>query len=881
MQTSFGGTRWAAIIGSALLLAAMLALAAPAAQAQGPGCTISWDGSLGGDNRWSALSPMGPGPEDDITNWSPERLPNNSDHACLPAGAVARIDGEVAGVGGFTIAAGGTLNLVGNGLGSNSLAVRRDSFNAGTINFTAGPSSIASADCDGGPDSETLTNTGTINFEPGGVAGFRGLYGSLINQGTINVDHPEATIERVGIGCEPAGVTHTNQGTIDVSSGNALRVLHSQPFTHGQGSVITGGGTVNFSSGRMEISGNAQIAAPTDFNIGGSVTIAGTAGSAATGNLDILTGGTNQQLEGTVPAGIVIDIDSGYLSTVTGNVTNAGTININGPSATLEKAPDDPTNPTTALINTGTIRFTDTGTGFRTMHGDFVNRGSIVVDHPEASFQKVQAGGYPPSKLTNEGTITMPNAGDNLRICCGVRRVVNAPGAVIGGNGSVGMGDANNTLEIQGNSQIGPNVDFNLAEGASLNFAAGSGAATGAIDIVAHFNPNPLSGDVPAGYAIDVAPSAALRATQSFTNAGSITAGDSTRLATEDGNAGTTETLTNSGTITFTGTGGYASLAGDVLNQGTVTIGHREVFLEELFEARDGRFRNAAGGTLEVSAPSKFELYAGESQPLENAGTLEVDGRLVATGLTQTAGTTTLAPSAAPNVIQTTGAGGVGLQGGTLRGSGIVAANVTNSGGTMAPGLSPGSLTVGGDYSQGTGGRLAIELAGAAAGTGYDQLAVGGTATLGGTLAITTPGFAPTTGQQFKVIDAPSPPAEPTVGGTFATVQEPSGQPFTVGYNPADVTLTADAPPAPPDSDGDGVPDASDECPAEAGPVANGGCPETEPPDEACDQAREKLEKARKKLKKLQRNDASKAKIKKAKKKVKKAKQAVREACDG
>jgi Ca2+-binding RTX toxin-like protein len=34
-------------------------------------------------------------------------------------------------------------------------------------------------------------------------------------------------------------------------------------------------------------------------------------------------------------------------------------------------------------------------------------------------------------------------------------------------------------------------------------------------------------------------------------------------------------------------------------------------------------------------------------------------------------------------------------------------------------------------------------------------------------------------------------------------------------------------PPAPPDGDGDGVPDASDNCPAQAGPASNGGCPVT------------------------------------------------------
>jgi hypothetical protein len=83
----------------------------------------------------------------------------------------------------------------------------------------------------------------------------------------------------------------------------------------------------------------------------------------------------------------------------------------------------------------------------------------------------------------------------------------------------------------------------------------------------------------------------------------------------------------------------------------------------------------------------------------------------------------------------------------------------------------------------------------------------------------------------------------------------------------------------PPDTDGDGTPDASDECPAVAGPASNAGCPVTSTVDPQCDEAKAKLKKAKKKLKKLKANDAPKKKIKKAKKKVKKAKNAVAQEC--
>ena len=66
--------------------------------------------------------------------------------------------------------------------------------------------------------------------------------------------------------------------------------------------------------------------------------------------------------------------------------------------------------------------------------------------------------------------------------------------------------------------------------------------------------------------------------------------------------------------------------------------------------------------------------------------------------------------------------------------------------------LGPGQLTVGGNYTQ-TTGKLEIELGGTTAGTGYDQLAVGGLATLSGRLDVSLiNGFSPALGDHFVVL---------------------------------------------------------------------------------------------------------------------------------
>src|SRR5205823_7868182 len=86
-----------------------------------------------------------------------------------------------------------------------------------------------------------------------------------------------------------------------------------------------------------------------------------------------------------------------------------------------------------------------------------------------------------------------------------------------------------------------------------------------------------------------------------------------------------------------------------------------------------------------------------------------------------------------------TGSGPVTVNsGGKLSGSGTIAGNIIDSG-VVAPGDSPGTLHVGGSYSQNSGGTLQIEIASLVS---FDQLLVSGTATLGGTLDVTLDGYA-------------------------------------------------------------------------------------------------------------------------------------------
>lgn len=79
------------------------------------------------------------------------------------------------------------------------------------------------------------------------------------------------------------------------------------------------------------------------------------------------------------------------------------------------------------------------------------------------------------------------------------------------------------------------------------------------------------------------------------------------------------------------------------------------------------------------------------------------------------------------------------LNGGALRGTGTIDSNLTATTAnatTIAPGASPGTLTINGSTVLGNSNTLAMEVGGLAAGIDYDLLAVNGILTLGGLLDV-------------------------------------------------------------------------------------------------------------------------------------------------
>ncbi|MDC0935366.1 PEP-CTERM sorting domain-containing protein, partial [Pirellulales bacterium] len=98
------------------------------------------------------------------------------------------------------------------------------------------------------------------------------------------------------------------------------------------------------------------------------------------------------------------------------------------------------------------------------------------------------------------------------------------------------------------------------------------------------------------------------------------------------------------------------------------------------------------------------------------------------------------------------GAGGAVSNGGALGGNGRVNGDLTNNGGAVSPGLSPGTMTVDGNYSQDSSATLAIELASL---TDIDLLDITGTAVLDGMLEVSLlQTYMPSDNDTFTVLSA-------------------------------------------------------------------------------------------------------------------------------
>ena len=200
-----------------------------------------------------------------------------------------------------------------------------------------------------------------------------------------------------------------------------------------------------------------------------------------------------------------------------------------------------------------------------------------------------------------------------------------------------------------------------------------------------------------------------------------------------------TGSLTGFGNVYQDGSGGF------LINNGLVSanVSGKTLSLGQSNFATTGATQVTKGATLNVTSTSFTQT----------AGLTQVDGVL--------------------NLVNAP----LALKGGVLDGSGTINGNVVNTGGTVSPGDSPGTLTIAGNYTQGSGGALDIEFTNSL----HDLLNVTGLATTGGLLDVNFLDSAYTggVGSQFAFLDYGT--LVPGTGANFGfTVTGHNGFTYTV-----------------------------------------------------------------------------------------------------
>ncbi|WP_112184789.1 autotransporter domain-containing protein [Ralstonia sp. GX3-BWBA] len=654
-----------------------------------------------------------------------------------------------------------------------------------------------------------VTNIGTIVGGVGGASGgggsTAGTSGAGVNLSAgFNVLSNVGTITGGAGNGGAAGVGVISNGDVIVNGGTISGGLYSDGVTRAAAIQFNGANnTLQLLTG-SNIIGNLDVAAGAAAKI-----TAGSAGLSLSNNVTLGDATSRVTLDATTTSLVVSGVISGAGSAA---VTGSRTITLTGNNTY--------TGDTT--ITAGTLQIGNGGTT-GSVAGNIVNNGTLAFNRGDAvtyagtisgTGNLVQAGagtltisgtaGYAGSTTINVGTLALSGAG-SIAASSGVVNngtfdiSATTSGATIStltGTGTVGLGGQTLTLANAAGTfsgAIGGTGGLTVSGGTQT--LSGANGFTGATTINAGTLALSGAGSIAASSGVvnngtfDISGMTSGATINALTGSGAVSLGGRTlTLASASGTfsgaiGGTGGLTLDGGTQTLSGVNTYSGAT--TINAGTLAL------------SGAGRLASATTVTL-TGTSSALDLSAGVSQTVAHlsgvagsrvvlggaltladdssqtfSGSLSGNGALIKQGT----GTLTLNGVSSGFAGSTTVTGGTLAVGdaanagavlggnvlvnalGTLRGHGTVSGDVSSSG-VVAPGGSIGTLSVGGNYTQGSTGTLAIEVSP----TDASQLRVGGAAALGGSLAIVfDPGTY--TARRYTVLSAAS-----GVTGRFANV---------------------------------------------------------------------------------------------------------------
>jgi T5SS/PEP-CTERM-associated repeat protein len=637
----------------------------------------------------------------------------------------------------------------------------------------------------------TANPTAVLNYLIIGAQGAGTMTLDMPNDHTLSV-----TTEYVGFDW------HDKKGVVTQSAGtNNAATLHLGFGEYSDGSYTITGGTLSSSgyqsiggsgTGRLAIQNGAHVSSTFSYvgrSGSGTVTVDGTAsdwtlsaelyvGNFGTGTLNVQNDG---QVSNTV----------GYLGNNTGS---SGTATVDGIGSKWVNSSDLYVgNSGTGTLNvrnggqvsnrSGYLGYNSGTSGTATVDGSrskWTNSESLHVGNTGTGTLKIQNGGeasdtygYLGYESGSSGTATVDGSGSKW---------TNSQGLYVGiyGNGTLNVKNGGQVSCVYGYVGCATSVLSKVTvdgSGSQLNCTGGTlmvgsfggesrgkGSVTvqnggqltvpGTIVLFSACSLNILSGGI-------VSTNYLSRMSGSTFNWVNGTLNFTRQLSVGDtGSLGTSVTL-GAGRIlnvtegTYLLTGSSLTLSGGNFTTDSIVIG----YLGGTFNWTSGTLGITGAGGLTVGSTgplgASLTLGAGKVLNVTNTTTLQAGSALTLSGGSLTTGSL-VNSGGILTVNDATLLAGTITNTGTIRGRGDISGAITNNaGGIVAPGASPGILTVDA-ITFATGSTLQIELGGTARGTEYDVLAASGTVALqsGSALAVTLiNSYVPQWRDEFDILD--------------------------------------------------------------------------------------------------------------------------------